>query len=101
MNTRMQTEYWNGPAAERWIRFQRVRVGPLDPFGVAAIDALPLQPGQRVLDVGCGCGHTTLQLADRVGPDGYVCGIDPSVPMLEHAAKRASGRSNIEFVAAD
>lgn len=101
MGTLMQTDYWNGTAAERWIRYQRVLDRALDPFGVAALDALSLRPGQRVLDVGCGCGHTSLQLAERLGSDGYVCGIDPSIPMLEHARARAAGRSNIEFVAAD
>ncbi len=55
--------------------------------------------GERVLDVGCGFGDLTLELARRVGPSGFVVGIDLSSAMLEQAEKlaRAAGMGNIHF----
>jgi len=56
-----------------------------------------------VLDVGCGCGQTTLQLADRVGTEGSVTGVDLSALMLERAEQRAAeaGLENVLFEQAD
>jgi SAM-dependent methyltransferase len=62
---------------------------------------LPLAPGQSVLDVGCGCGQTLLQLADLVGPSGRVVGVDISPPMLARARERAAARPEISLVEAD
>ena len=71
-------------------------------------DAMPWSaqisgPGERVLDVGCGCGETTLELARRVGPSGFVTGIDISQLLIETACLLAdrSGLSNVQFEAAD
>ncbi|MBV8334334.1 MAG: methyltransferase domain-containing protein, partial [Alphaproteobacteria bacterium] len=62
-----------------------------------------IMPGERVIDVGCGCGATALELAARVGPSGFVVGIDVSQPMLKRARERAraAGVANIEFIHAD
>jgi SAM-dependent methyltransferase len=59
--------------------------------------------GERVIDVGCGCGATALELAARVGPSGFVVGIDVSQPMLKRARERAqtAGVTNIDFIHAD
>jgi SAM-dependent methyltransferase len=54
-------------------------------------------PGERALDVGCGCGQTTFQLAERVAPAGSVVGIDISAVMLARAQERAA-RSGAEGV---
>jgi ubiquinone/menaquinone biosynthesis C-methylase UbiE len=53
-----------------------------------AIEALALQPGQVVLDAGCGTGWCLPFLAERVGPTGRVIGFDPSPDMLEYARLR-------------
>jgi SAM-dependent methyltransferase len=53
-------------------------------------DRLRLQPGAAVLDVGCGAGEVCLELAERVGPAGRVCGVDPSVAMLAAAQTSAA-----------
>ena len=60
-------------------------------------------PGQRVVDLGCGSGRTTLELAARVGPGGEAVGVDISAGMLARARERAarSGTGNVEFVYAD
>jgi ubiquinone/menaquinone biosynthesis C-methylase UbiE len=55
-----------------------------------------VKPGQRVLDVGCGTGYFAALLADAVGPDGQVVGIDASPEMIEYA-RRERGRANCQF----
>lgn len=103
-----QIEQWNGPNSVRWIKHQAVLDRALQPFGNAALDALGPLTGARVLDVGCGCGDTTLALAQRVGPSGRACGLDVSEPMLAVARERANrlaaesgARVNIDFLLAD
>ncbi len=73
------------------------------PHGVAMLRAARLRAGDRVLDVGCGAGATTVDAARQVGPSGTVIGVDISKPMLEFAAARvaAAGVTNVELVAAD
>lgn len=61
------------------------------------IDAASVQPGQRVLDVGCGTGYLARLLARAVGPGGEVVGIDPSIEMVEYAARKAVGDSHLRF----
>jgi len=58
-------------------------------------------PGECVVDLGCGCGGSSLLLADRVGPSGSVLGIDVSAPMLAHARQRGQSRPNITWCEAD
>jgi SAM-dependent methyltransferase len=98
-----QVEYWNGPGAARWVHHQEVLDRMLEPFGRAILEVAGLQRGERVVDVGCGCGWTALTAAEAVGPAGIVLGVDVSAPMLEHARGRARARglSNVTFTAAD
>ncbi|HKF89923.1 MAG TPA: methyltransferase domain-containing protein [Acidimicrobiia bacterium] len=69
----------------------------------ALLDAAGVQPGARVLDVGCGIGDTTLDAARRVGPSGLALGVDDSLTMLEQARQRAAdaGLAHVGFVHAD
>jgi SAM-dependent methyltransferase len=73
------------------------------PFGKAALEAAAPQGGERVIDIGCGCGDTSIELARRVGAAGMVLGVDVSKPMLEVA--RTSGAlercANLSFRDAD
>jgi SAM-dependent methyltransferase len=73
------------------------------PFGQAMFDAARLQPGERVLDVGCGYGTATIEAAERVAPSGGVVGVDISAAMLEPARDRvdATGLDNVELLEAD
>jgi SAM-dependent methyltransferase len=73
----------------------------LSPLGLRAIEALSPRIGDAVLDVGCGAGQSALQLADRVGPEGRVTGVDIAPLGLEVARRRASGRSNVDFIECD
>jgi SAM-dependent methyltransferase len=82
-------ERWNTDTGTAWIRGQAAMDRALGPLGQAAQAALGLIGGEQVLDVGCGCGDTTLALARAVGRHGRVTGLDLSHGMLEHARQRA------------
>jgi len=98
-----QIEYWNKQAGPKWVAESARMDAMLEPLGLAAIERAAPRPGERVLDVGCGLGQTTLQLAARVGAKGDVLGIDISTPMLEgaRARARAAGVTQVRFELAD
>ncbi len=98
-----QITYWNEGAGPTWAALQVQLDRQLGPLGRATEAALKPQVGERLLDVGCGCGETSLELARAVGPSGSVTGLDISRPMLEIARGRAAeaGLSNAEFLEAD
>jgi SAM-dependent methyltransferase len=103
MTNAQQAEHWNGPGGEHWVaegdRYRRM----LQPYSDHVLDAFGPQPGERILDVGCGNGDLTLAVAERVGADGHVLGVDLSRPMLANARRRARDRriDNVEFVHGD
>jgi len=99
----VQQTYWNEPGGDAWTQWQERLDLQLAPFGHAAIDAVAPQSGERVLDIGCGCGDTTLQAAALVGTSGTVTGVDISATMLSRARERAARASvqNVQFVEAD
>ncbi len=101
-NTDM-SEFWNGEGGEKWLRFQQTMDANLLPFGHEAMAAAAILPGDSVLDVGCGCGDTSFEIARRVGPDSRVLGIDISEPILARARARAmtDTASNITFECGD
>src|SRR5436190_20858405 len=98
-----QIEYWNSPSAAKWVALQDRIDATIEPFGVLAMDRAELAAGERAIDVGCGCGTTTLALAERVGPRGRVLGVDISAVMLARASERArsAGLASVEFVDGD
>jgi SAM-dependent methyltransferase len=85
-----QIAEWNGVQGERWAAMRQETDGIVLPFGDAALIAAGPKPGQRVIDVGCGCGDTTFELARRVGAGGSVLGVDISRPMLDVAREQAA-----------
>jgi len=96
-----QIEFWNGETGHNWVTHDALMEAMLQPLGETVIDILAPQPGEHVLDIGCGCGHTSLSLAQRVGTEGSVTGIDISAPMLAVASHLAGERTSIQFVEAD
>ncbi len=84
-----QIAYWNDQAGLKWVRLQQQLDDMIGPLGGAALDRAKPAPNERVLDVGCGCGATSLELARRVGGGGDVLGLDLSSAMLERARDRA------------
>ena len=83
-----QVTYWNGEAGDKWARLQERLDGLFAPISTAAVAAAAARPGDKVLDIGCGCGATVLALAEAVGPLGRVTGVDISAPMLAVAGER-------------
>ena len=98
-----QIEHWNGQAGETWARLQDRLDRQLEPLGLMAMDEAQIRKGWRILDIGCGTGQTSLELASRVGPEGRVSGADISRPMLELARRRAEAGAvaNASFTEAD
>src|SRR5262245_48498525 len=88
-------------SGEAWVRMQDRTDALIDPLGRVAIERLGVVAGERVLDVGCGCGQTLLQLAERAGPTGHVLGVDISPPMLGRARERAAGSPTIALALGD
>lgn len=97
-----QIEYWNTKAGGTWAELQAQMDRQLAPLGERAIAALDPRPGERILDVGCGCGDTTVTLGRAVGAAGEVLGLDISHPMLEVARRRgAESGLKVRFLEAD
>jgi len=93
-----QREYWNGEIAINWLkRLEHFERG-LKGINEALMAFADLQPGMNVIDIGCGAGTTTEEIAAKVAP-GRVVGLDISQPLIEAAKARASGRS--DFILAD
>ena len=67
-----QAEYWSGAGRQRWIDHQEHQDQVLRPVSDRLIVAAGAKPGDRVIDVGCGCGATTIDFAARVTPGGEV-----------------------------
>ena len=88
-------------AGEAWVRMQDRTDALIDPLGRVAIQRLGGVGAERILDVGCGCGQTLLQLAEVVGPSGQVLGVDISPPMLARARERIAGRPGIALALGD
>ena len=98
-----QSEHWNSDATiETWVLAQAAHDAMLAPFLPIILEAAALTSGEAVLDVGCGCGATTLAAARAVAP-GSVLGVDLSVPMLDRARADAAraGITNVGFAQVD
>ena len=85
-----QAEYWNTKAGPKWVRNQEPMDQRMMPLTVELLQRAGVEKGQRVLDVGCGGGATTVRLAERVGETGHVLGIDISQTMLQSARERCA-----------
>ena len=98
-----QVRYWNEQTGPKWVALQAQLDAQLDALGLRAMERAAIAAGEAILDVGCGCGATTLELARRTGSGGEVLGVDISAPMLEVARRRAAeaGLDNARFERAD
>jgi ubiquinone/menaquinone biosynthesis C-methylase UbiE len=97
-----QIEFWNGPSGRRWASLADTMDRSLSFITAALMPFASAKKGERVLDVGCGCGTTTLALSEAVGPSGAVTAIDVSRPMLDVARGRAAeGGAKVSFLEAD
>ncbi|MBP1203877.1 SAM-dependent methyltransferase [Duganella sp. 1411] len=92
---------WNDQSGERWVANQARLDAIVAVFGEAAIDAVAPAAGERVLDVGCGAGASSLALAARVGAGGQVLGVDISAPLIGRARALASQDTPVLYRVAD
>jgi ubiquinone/menaquinone biosynthesis C-methylase UbiE len=88
-------------AGDAWVRMQDRTDAMIDPLGRIAMERLGVVAGERILDVGCGCGQTLLELAELVGPSGHVLGVDISPQMLGRARERVADRPTIALAVGD
>ena len=88
-------EAWDGPLFDRWVRFRHVLTTGSAPTARRPWTSPPPQPGERVLDIGCGLGDTTQALAARVAPEGEAVGVDASARFID-AAREEAGEAGVE-----
>jgi SAM-dependent methyltransferase len=95
--------FWDGQGGRTWVERQANTDTTLLPVTKALLDFAAPKSGERVLDVGCGCGAPTLDFARAVGPSGRVAALDISGPMLAEAETRAKAAAiaNIDWRKAD
>ena len=96
-----QIAYWNGPAGQRWADRQQAQDVLLGPVAALLIDRAKPKAGERVVDIGCGSGVTTIAFARQVAPSGHALGVDISAPMLARARASAPGGLPVDFALAD
>lgn len=102
-SNREAADAWSGPLFERFVRYRDLVIDGLGAHGKTAMATHPPQSGARVLDIGCGFGDTTQELAGLVGPEGNALGVDVSEPFIEAARGEAeeTGVENVRFEVGD
>src|SRR5438045_6805167 len=84
--------YWNEVAGPRWVERAEIQEARNIEVAQILLREAKVQPGERVLDVGCGPGATALPLAATVGARGHVTGVDIAEPMLGLLRRRVAER---------
>jgi len=103
MANEQQTEFWSGSGGEYWVVNQQQMDTMLEPLGAQALARIDLNNVHHVLDIGCGTGSTTLDIAALLPDGARVTGADLSVPMTDYARSRLApeGVSNADFMTCD
>ena len=96
-------EAWNGVLFERFVQYRHIVAAGLGAHSEVAMAKFPPPVGGRVVDIGCGFGDTTQQLAGLVGPEGEAVGIDAAPNFIELATREAeeAGAANVRFEVCD
>jgi SAM-dependent methyltransferase len=93
MANEQMAEFWSTRGGDQWVSHQERYDAMLAPCESRLMSVAACSEGEKVLDIGCGNGATTLDVALRVAPSGHVTGIDVSEPMLDVARRRAEAAS--------
>jgi ubiquinone/menaquinone biosynthesis C-methylase UbiE len=96
-------DFWNTILVPKFTKYKHILVGGLSLHSAKIFPRLKVRPGDQVVDIGCGFGDTAIELAKRVGPEGFVLGIDCCHAFLEHGRKAAqeANITNLRFVEGD
>ena len=99
----VQIEFWNSAASRAWADEHERMDRAVAEVTKALLDLAAAQPGERVLDIGCGGGTTVLELAARVGPNGHVLGADIAAQSVARTRERIAdaGLRHAEAIVAD
>jgi ubiquinone/menaquinone biosynthesis C-methylase UbiE len=102
-DTAANVQAWNTVLFERWCRYKHLITVGMSPHGLAGLDRHPVPAGGHVLDVGCGFGDTTREIARRVGPSGRASGVDCAENFVVSSRREAAeeGITNADFFVAD
>jgi ubiquinone/menaquinone biosynthesis C-methylase UbiE len=94
---------WNTVLFDKFTRFRPTVSDALGHHSSAVLSRLAYGGADRILDVGCGFGDTTLQIASRLGPDGWAVGVDcaPNFTSIARSEAAAAGVRNIDYFTAD
>jgi len=96
-----QIKYWNEISGPKWVALHDLIDTQIAPLGLMAMERTAFGNGERVIDVGCGCGSTTIEIGRRIGANGEVLGVDLSTVMLDAARGRAARLPQVRFENAD
>ena len=98
-----QKDYWTNSAGKLWVKDKFEKDNMLEPLGNYALSKFNIIEGMNILDIGCGTGKTTTQLAKKIGNSGHVLGLDLSETMINEARKYSDKdkTSNIDFLVQD
>lgn len=98
-----QIQFWNEQVGGTWVAYQSMLDAQIGVYGREAMARARIAAGESVLDIGCGCGDTAIELAHQVGPSGRVTGVDISGPMLGRAQARVreAALANVHLELAD
>ena len=97
----LQAEFWNEAGGKMWVDNIEQTHALLKPLGDAVQNRAAVCEGESVLDIGCGGGLNSVELAVRVGSAGHVLGVDVSEPILDYAQAQPGLPLNLEFLCAD
>lgn len=94
MDNTQQSDFWNGDAGERWVKFSDRLDAMLLPFAHQVLATADIQPDETVLDIGCGGGALSLMAAHQCKS---VLGVDISQPLVNLAKERAKSIASARF----
>lgn len=96
-----QREFWSDQAGHKWVAQQEVMDALLQPVLDGVLARAPLSNGDKVLDIGCGAGTSTMRAAQHIGATGRAVGADISDTLLALAKSRAAGLDNVSYIHGD